>query len=229
MNSRTVLSIVVALAMVLTVGLAAAGQHESHQFQAQPPTLVDIVRAATERFLDPEVAVASGYVPKPFCVTGPDQGAMGVHYVNGPLVVDGQLDPEKPESLVYESRNGRVRLVAVEYIVFADAWHARNSTAAGALRPAPQLHRCAEPVRQPQLLRNPRMGVEGQSIWDVRRLESQSVVRGPCARPVGHWQRETPGGSTTVLPLHWATCIDTERWRDLGGALLRPRNHLRGA
>ncbi len=126
MNNRTFLSIVVALAMVLTVGLAAAGQHESHQFQAQPPTLVDIVRAATERFLDPEVAVASGYVPKPFCVTGPDQGAMGVHYVNGPLVVDGQLDPEKPESLVYESRNGRVRLVAVEYIVFADAWHARN-------------------------------------------------------------------------------------------------------
>ena len=84
------------------------------------------MQAATERFLDPEVAVASGYVPKPFCVTGPEQGAMGVHYVNGPLVGDGQLDPEKPESLVYESRNGRVRLVAVEYIVFADAWHARN-------------------------------------------------------------------------------------------------------
>ena len=126
MNNRTFLSIVVAPAMVLTVGLAAAGQHESHQSQAQPPTLVDIVRAATAQFLDPEVAVAYGYVPKPFCVTGPDQGAMGVHYVNGPLVVDGQLDPEKPESLVYESLNGRLRLVAVEYIVLADAWHARN-------------------------------------------------------------------------------------------------------
>ena len=63
MNSRTFLSIVVALAMVFTVGLAAAGQHESHQFQAQPPTLVDIVRAATERFLNTEVAVTSGYVP----------------------------------------------------------------------------------------------------------------------------------------------------------------------
>jgi hypothetical protein len=107
---------------VLTVGSAAAGQHGMQQSQ----TLVDVARAATAQFVDPEVALAAGYVPKPFCVSSPNQGAMGVHYVNAALVTDGQLDPERPESLVYESKNGRLRLVAVEYIVFADAWDAHN-------------------------------------------------------------------------------------------------------
>jgi hypothetical protein len=108
----------------LTVASAAVGQHEFHQPQSQ--TLVEVVRAATAQFVDPEVALAAGYVPKPFCVSGPDQGAMGVHYVNAALLTDGQLDPEQPESLVYESKDGRLRLVAVEYIVFADAWNAKN-------------------------------------------------------------------------------------------------------
>jgi hypothetical protein len=106
----------------VALGSAAAGQHGGQQ----PQTLVDVARAATAQFVDPEVALAAGYVPKPFCVSGPDQGAMGVHYVNAALVTDGQLDPERPEALIYESKNGRLRLVAVEYIVFADAWDAHN-------------------------------------------------------------------------------------------------------
>jgi len=102
--------------------LAAASQPDMQG----PETLVDIARAATAPFRDPNAAIAAGYVPKPFCVSGPDQGAMGVHFVNAALVKDGQLDPEKPESLVYESKDGQLRLVAVEYIVFADAWNAAN-------------------------------------------------------------------------------------------------------
>lgn len=107
---------------LLTIGSAAAGQHEMHR--SQP--LVDVVRDATAQFADPQVALAAGYVPKPFCVSGPEQGAMGVHFVNAALVKDGQLDSERPEALIYESKNGRLRLVAVEYIVFADAWSAHN-------------------------------------------------------------------------------------------------------
>jgi hypothetical protein len=94
-----------------------AAQHERHDLQNQSQTLVDVVRSAAARFVDPEVAIASGYVPKTFCVTGPERGAMGVHFVNPTLVKDGQLDPEKPEALVYESRQGRLRLVAAEYIL----------------------------------------------------------------------------------------------------------------
>src|SRR4051812_37165709 len=54
---------------------------------------------------------------------------MGVHYVKGPLVGDGQVDARTPEPLVYEPQaNGRPRLVAAEYVVPQDAWHSRHST-----------------------------------------------------------------------------------------------------
>ena len=46
---------------------------------------------------------------------------MGVHFVNSALV-DGKLDVNAPEALIYEVKNGRARLVGVEYIVPAAAW-----------------------------------------------------------------------------------------------------------
>ena len=51
---------------------------------------------------------------------------MGVHFVNGDLVGDGAIDAERPEALMYEWRNGRFRLVGVEYVVIADAWNAAH-------------------------------------------------------------------------------------------------------
>jgi hypothetical protein len=47
--------------------------------------------------------------------------------VNGVLVGDGQLDAERPEALIYEQKQRFLRLVGVEYIVIADAWHANNA------------------------------------------------------------------------------------------------------
>jgi hypothetical protein len=59
-------------------------------------------------------------------------GGMGVHYVNFGLVFDPvvpSVDAATPEALVYEpERNGRLRLVAVEYIVFQAAWDATHSS-----------------------------------------------------------------------------------------------------
>jgi hypothetical protein len=38
-------------------------------------------------------------------------------------LLDGTLDPEHPEALVYEPEgNGKMRLVALEYVIFASAW-----------------------------------------------------------------------------------------------------------
>lgn len=59
----------------------------------------------------------------PTCFDNPS-GGMGVHYVKG---IDGVLDLEHPEALVYAiGRRGRLELVGVEYIVpkeFVDATH----------------------------------------------------------------------------------------------------------
>ena len=89
-------------------------------------SLVEEVRAATERFKDVAAARDAGYAAFLGCVSGPQEGAMGLHYVNDTLVGDGALDPQRPEALMYEAKNGRLSLVGVEYIVIADAWNARN-------------------------------------------------------------------------------------------------------
>jgi hypothetical protein len=88
---------------------------------------VKAVRNATERFRDVSMAEAEGYGLQFGCVSGSDRGAMGVHFINGPLVGDGALDVARPEALVYEPiRGDRFRLVAVEYVVLADMWNAKH-------------------------------------------------------------------------------------------------------
>jgi hypothetical protein len=84
------------------------------------------VRAATRSFHDVNAALAAGYVSTGDCVTGPEEGAMGVHYVNAAYLEDGQLDVSRPEILVYEPRHGRLRLAAVEFFVVAEQWDAGN-------------------------------------------------------------------------------------------------------
>jgi hypothetical protein len=52
-------------------------------------------------------------------------GAMGIHYAKGSLVGDGAVDPLTPEAVIYEPRShGRLRLVAVEYVVLKADWDA---------------------------------------------------------------------------------------------------------
>ncbi|MPZ92599.1 MAG: hypothetical protein GEU68_13365 [Actinobacteria bacterium] len=63
------------------------------------------------------------------CIDAPGMGAMGIHYVNGGLVDDGAVNAATPEALVYEPEaNGRLRLVALEYVVFKDAWDATHTS-----------------------------------------------------------------------------------------------------
>ncbi|HWZ30636.1 MAG TPA: hypothetical protein VNX18_04855 [Bryobacteraceae bacterium] len=103
--------------------LAATDEHAhaAHESSA-PAKLVALVRSATQQFIDVNAATAAGYMPFLGCVSGPDQGAMGVHYVNGNLVGDGQIDASRPEALIYEPSAGGMRLVGVEFIVDAATW-----------------------------------------------------------------------------------------------------------
>ena len=47
--------------------------------------------------MDVAAAIDAGYGPFLGCVSGTQEGAMGVHYVNTDLVLDGKLDAEHPE------------------------------------------------------------------------------------------------------------------------------------
>jgi hypothetical protein len=83
---------------------------------AQDNPLAEKVKAANARFADVAVATQEGYAPIP-CVSGIEGGAMGIHYVNGPLIDDGVIDIGKPEAVMYEPQpDGSLELIAVEYI-----------------------------------------------------------------------------------------------------------------
>jgi hypothetical protein len=94
----------------------------------QAGEFVRIVRESTARFRDPAIAEAEGYHLMFGCVSGPDAGAMGLHYVNMTLVGDGKLDATRPEIVIYEPQpNGRLRLIGADYLVLADAWNSANA------------------------------------------------------------------------------------------------------
>jgi hypothetical protein len=83
--------------------------------------LVQIVQDATRKYLNVNNATAAGYAPFLGCVTGPQFGAMGVHYVNGALL-NSELNADQPQALIYEPDGNRFRLVGVEYILDAATW-----------------------------------------------------------------------------------------------------------
>ena len=112
------------------------------------PTLAE-VRQLTDRFRDVKVALAEGYVrdPSNMCETAEMMGrpaalgAMGIHYFRPDLLgitappsprVSGtgtHTDFRKPSILIYEPEaDGSLELVAVENLVFADAWRAAGHT-----------------------------------------------------------------------------------------------------
>jgi hypothetical protein len=102
--------------------------HAAHAQASAPAKLVQLVRDATKQFADVNAATSAGYQPFLGCVSGPDHGAMGNHYVNGALVGDGVLDASRPEVLIYEASGGGLRLVGVEFVVIADAWLASHTS-----------------------------------------------------------------------------------------------------
>jgi hypothetical protein len=115
--------------------VAAQARHE-HQPSATrsgltlgQSELLSIVRQSTERFKDVAVAQSEGYQLQFGCVSGPDAGAMGLHYVKGefvnktPLLPNGEIDPTRPQIVIYEPLpGGGQKLIGADYLILADAW-----------------------------------------------------------------------------------------------------------
>ena len=80
------------------------------------------VRQATAAYHSVPAAELANYEPKLSCFSS-SAGGMGQHLLNGELM-DASLDAEHPEALVYEVKDNKLQLVAVEYIVPMTAWTA---------------------------------------------------------------------------------------------------------
>lgn len=121
-------------------------QHAGHEADV-PPDLVREVRDATEVFKDVNQATALEYGSVLGCVSGPDAGAMGVHFVNEKYLKDETVDVSTPEALIYEFRDGIARLVGVEYIVFAEQWHKTHAENDPPVLEGQLMHRYESPNR----------------------------------------------------------------------------------
>jgi hypothetical protein len=96
--------------------------------------LVEKVRKATAQYKEINAALSAGFAQATPCVSGPDFGAMGVHFVLGSRITAGTLNASQPEALIYEPLpNGAFRLVGVEFIILQSVWQTQipqGSTAA---------------------------------------------------------------------------------------------------
>jgi hypothetical protein len=117
-SSNTIRLASFALLFGLPFAAMAAPAPASQNHNYSP--LIAKVRDATARYRNVNVALGEGWVAATPCVSGPDQGAMGVHFVLPDRLSDGVLNAEEPEALIYEpTASGSLRLVGVEFIAIA--------------------------------------------------------------------------------------------------------------
>jgi hypothetical protein len=91
--------------------------------KSQQSALIKKVREVTERFKDVAEAEREGYALTFGCVSGPDQGAMGLHFINMDLVGKGIINADKPQIILYEpTADGRLKLTGADFLVDAEQW-----------------------------------------------------------------------------------------------------------
>lgn len=136
MNRRSVaVTLALAAALAMSAPAAAASGWQD-------------VKAASARFNSLTQAAAAGYsMEGEPCVTAPP-GTMGIHAVNRVLTADLEIDPLRPEILLYLPKpGGGFELLGVEYFSIALAnsdngpipWFGADPPAAGWFNPAPSV------------------------------------------------------------------------------------------
>jgi hypothetical protein len=94
---------------------------------SQEAVVLATLRRVTARYHDLNTALADGFILLHECEVRPGEGAVGTVYFHPGRTMDGVLDPESPDALVYEpTRNGRYRLVAVEMVMPYALWGEPN-------------------------------------------------------------------------------------------------------
>ena len=147
-------------------GAEAAGERPCQGCQARDQQFQNVENAGPD------------YVLQFGCVSGGDFGAMGMHFVNGALVGDGEVD--------VMSRDPALRAVA-ERAAAIDRRRLPGPRPPGRRTRSTRVRRSSwansfisstgPTALVFRLLHAPRLGVEGQSQRNVRELEPQRVVR----------------------------------------------------
>lgn len=114
------------LALAVAAGCADSGPAGPAEEPSPYADLVADIQAATTDFQQIDAALAAGYQEASPCVES-GAGAMGFHYADGALI-DGLVEVDRPEMLLYIPDGSGLRLVGVEYMVAADPWDAANSS-----------------------------------------------------------------------------------------------------
>lgn len=111
--------ILLTITISLTLLAALAGVAYAATGTTDPQVLQDlaVVRQATAKYHDVNVAIADGYLPTDACDAIPGVGGMGFHYVKPALIMDSTVDLMAPEILMYATEGEGLRLIGVEYFV----------------------------------------------------------------------------------------------------------------
>jgi hypothetical protein len=127
------LSLGIPLAALAADQASTANNFGAARHDARP--LVDRVFEANKKFANINTILGkySPWVQATQCVSGPEFGAMGVHYIVPQRVFeDPTVNAETPEALIYEPRgHGQWELVGVEFIVLKALWEAQDPKPAG--------------------------------------------------------------------------------------------------
>ncbi len=101
--------------VALAAGLLGVAAPASAGESADVDKALAAVKASHDKYQDPKVAIADGFLPTDSCVTHENMGTMGFHYVN-PKLIGAPIDQAHPAILVYQpDGNGGRELVAVEW------------------------------------------------------------------------------------------------------------------
>jgi hypothetical protein len=94
---------------------AAAERTEGHEIAR--------LRRATVRYHDVNAAIADGFILLHGCEVRSGEGAVGILYVHLGRFMDGVIDPDSPDGLLYEvGRGGALRLTGAELAIPRTLW-----------------------------------------------------------------------------------------------------------
>lgn len=100
------------------------------QFTTLPTTDTDgaiaTLQRVTARYHNIKAAFDDDFILLHPCEDRPGEGPVGAVYINMDRLLDGQINPELPDALIYEPHRDGLKLVGVEFAIPKAMWTAQT-------------------------------------------------------------------------------------------------------